>query len=63
MLTSLTLDYMQTQELLADNKLLKKKVQGQAQKNAQNLSVEIHSVFAAFNISLDLSARTSFEHS
>ena len=49
--------------LYADNKLLKKKVQGQAEKNAQNLSVEIRSVFAAFNISRDLSARTSFEHS
>ena len=42
--------------------LLKKKVQGRAEKNAQRLSVEIHPVFVAFNISRDLSARTSFEH-
>ena len=49
--------------LYADNKLLKEKVQWQAEKNAQNFSVEIHSVFAAFNISRDLSAHTSFEHS
>ena len=49
--------------LYADNKLLKKKVQGQDEKNAQNFSVEIHSVFATFNISRDLNARTSFQHS
>lgn len=49
--------------LYADNKLLKKKVQRQDEKNAQNFSVEIHSVFATFNISRDLSARTSFTHS
>ena len=38
------------------------KVRGQAEKNAQKLSAEIHSVFVAFDISRDLSTRISAEH-
>ena len=37
--------------------LLKKKVRGQAEKNAKNLLAEIYSVFVALEISQDLSAR------
>ena len=42
-------------------KHLKEKVRGKAERNAQNLPVEIYSLFLAIDISRDL-ARPSFEH-